>query len=104
MVKMETGMWQDTLIYRLKLTLFYRFNSTDIKDIFQRFSPMYLLSLGYEQARVTLKQHLFGTDRQTDTGNTIQLSKAESRRHFLAAAMSLTQFNIPNQRRAFILA
>ncbi|ETE66095.1 hypothetical protein L345_08130, partial [Ophiophagus hannah] len=64
-------------------TFLYRLSSTDIrrqisKRVVTRFSPIYL-SLGNEQARVTLKQHLFDIDCQTDTCNTTQLPTGDPR-------------------------
>lgn len=39
-----------------------------------------------------------------DAGNTIQLFMEDSRRYTLALSVYLTQLNIPDQRRVFILA
>uniref|UniRef100_A0A803T0U9 ribonuclease H n=1 Tax=Anolis carolinensis TaxID=28377 RepID=A0A803T0U9_ANOCA len=119
LVRVEARAWIATLNYWLHLshspcglaplTLRDEFQSTWNKVVATKiatlgFSQKHLLSMGWDQAKVHIRQRILDTERQSDLACSPVFNISADNRYTITPMAYLTNLEVPNHRKAFTLA
>lgn len=100
LVRMEVRVWVTIFSYWLRLL----FCAAGHASFPSGFSLPTLLNVGFDQAKVAIKQHIIGMEHQRDFSSIKEMYISEELRYIASSVPCLNQLDIPKCRQGFTLA